>query len=118
MDIVPQLGKNLLLRHRNMMSLYDITTVAASAVTTVSGVVYYIYRRYRKFQLSIAHRPTKAEVEELVNHETDKIMIRLDGMDNTIKDLHGDVQLLLNYMLYAQRPTPQNPDSSSPKNIH
>ena len=95
--------------------LYTLYTIATSAV---GGTVVWIYSRYKTLTKALNDRPTKAEVESITKHEADKIEIRLDSLESSIKELHGDVQLLLNCLLYAQRQTPESGAPASPKKLH
>lgn len=84
-----------------------IYTFWSAMGTTITGAIYWIYTKYQQIRGDMADRPTKDEIQAMLEHEADKLNPRLDSIERSIQELHGDVQLLLNYILNAPRTPPE-----------
>ncbi len=94
---------------------YTIWSVMGS---TITGSVYWVYTKYNATLLALADRPTKEEIQAMFDHEDEKMDPRLLSIEKSIQDLHGDVQLLLNYILNAKRTPEKDGNPTSPTSLH
>lgn len=78
-------------------------TIWGTVTAFISGAVGYVYHKYHKIQQDISDRPTKDQVEELIDIKLKIIQLQHNHIIEKLEDVHSSVERLENIIINGKK---------------